>query len=94
VAQFAPDAQGGTTNRGLRTTHGDFVDTAAIAQSLKAVFAAAGAARFGPAQREVLDQIAVKLARILCGDPSYADHWLDLAGYARLAGRLLAGRSV
>jgi hypothetical protein len=29
--------------------------------------------------------IAVKLARILCGDPDFQDHWLDVIGYAKLA---------
>jgi len=38
------------------------------AATLKAVIAAAGAARFGPVQREALDMVAVKLARILAGD--------------------------
>jgi hypothetical protein len=68
-------------------THGDFADTAAIAQSLKAVFAAGGADRFGPVQREALDQIAVKLARICAGDPGCAEHWKDLCGYCWLAVR-------
>jgi hypothetical protein len=66
--------------------HGDFADTAAIAQALKAVLAAASA-RLGAVQREALDQIAVKIARICAGDPTCADHWRDLAGYAWLAGR-------
>jgi hypothetical protein len=65
-------------------THGDFAETAAIAQALKAVFAAAGADRFEPVQREALDQIAVKLARICAGDPTCADHWLDLAAMPSL----------
>lgn len=73
-----------------QATHGDFAETAAIAQSLKAIFDKA-AVRFGPVQREALDMIAVKLARILSGDPCHAEHWLDLAAYARLAGRDLAG---
>jgi hypothetical protein len=72
-------------------THGDFTDTAAVAQALKAIFVAAGASRFGALQREALDMIAVKLARICAGDPTCEDHWRDLAGYARLAGRDLAG---
>jgi hypothetical protein len=69
-----------------QATHGDFARTAAVAQAIKAVLAAAGADRFEPAQREALDMIAAKLARICAGDPTHADHWLDLAGYAWLAG--------
>jgi hypothetical protein len=75
-----------------QATHGDFADTAQIAQALKAVLDVA-AARLGPVQREALDQIAVKIARILAGDATCADHWRDLAGYAWLAGRDLAGGS-
>jgi hypothetical protein len=72
-------------------THGDFADTAALAQRLKAVLLLDGRAdRFEPVQREALDQIAVKLARILAGDPRCAEHFLDLAGYAWLAGRARA----
>lgn len=72
-------------------THGAFTNTAAIAQALKAVVDVA-AAGLGPMQREALDQIAVKLARICAGDPTCADHWRDLAGYAWLAGRRQPGR--
>ena len=28
--------------------------------------------------------ILLKIARIICGDPTYADHWDDIAGYAML----------
>jgi len=46
------------------------------------------AARLGaPVQREALDQIVVKLARICAGDPACSDHWRELAGYAWLAGQ-------
>lgn len=76
---------------GRQPTHGDFADTAEIAQHIKSVFIAAGAGRFDAPQREALDQIAVKLARILAGDPACAEHWRDLAGYAWLAATHLAG---
>lgn len=35
-------------------------------------------------QRESLDLIATKMARILSGDASEPDHWEDIAGYAML----------
>jgi len=35
-------------------------------------------------KREALDMIAHKIARILNGDPEYADSWVDIAGYAQL----------
>jgi hypothetical protein len=40
-------------------------------------------------QREALDMIAHKMARILNGDPDYADSWVDIAGYATLVANRL-----
>lgn len=34
--------------------------------------------------RHAREMICVKLARIASGDPMYADHWRDIAGYAML----------
>lgn len=31
-----------------------------------------------------IDMILLKLARIVCGDPTFPDHWDDIAGYAML----------
>ncbi len=67
-----------------QSTHGDFAETAKLAQIIKTVLRHR-AARLPPVQREALDMIASKLARILCGDPNHADHWHDITGYARLA---------
>ena len=47
------------------------------------------AARFEAPQREALDQIAVKLARTVAGDPNHADHSLDPPGSARLAAAVI-----
>lgn len=35
-------------------------------------------------QQEALDMICHKMARIVNGDPDYADSWIDIAGYAKL----------
>lgn len=35
-------------------------------------------------QKEALETIATKIARILNGDPDYIDNWVDIAGYAML----------
>jgi hypothetical protein len=35
-------------------------------------------------QRQALTVICDKLARIISGDPNYADNWHDLQGYAKL----------
>ena len=64
-------------------THGDFTLTAKIAQDLKEAY------RWGPAetnarQREALDMICTKIARIMSGNPNTLDHWDDIAGYAKL----------
>lgn len=68
-------------------THGRFDDTARIAQMLRKLFRAEpGWTVANERQREALDMIALKLSRILSGKPSHADHWDDIAGYAKLAG--------
>lgn len=33
---------------------------------------------------EALDMICHKIGRIVNGDPTYADSWVDIAGYAKL----------
>ena len=35
-------------------------------------------------QNEALQMICHKIARIVNGDPDYADSWVDIAGYAKL----------
>ncbi|NDB59680.1 hypothetical protein EB001_14725 [bacterium] len=35
-------------------------------------------------QLDALRMICVKIARIVNGDNNYADHWLDISGYATL----------
>jgi len=66
-------------------THGDFTETAAFSQNIKSIFRIAPAyEKLPPEQRESLDLIATKLARILVGNNKEPDHWKDLAGYAKL----------
>jgi len=66
--------------------YGDFATLAPMAQTLKRLFRQApGAAKLTDVQVEVLENIAVKLARILNGNPLIADNWQDIAGYASLA---------
>ena len=40
--------------------------------------------RLNNIQRQALTVIADKIARILSGDPNYADNWHDIQGYAKL----------
>jgi TRAP-type mannitol/chloroaromatic compound transport system substrate-binding protein len=68
-------------------THGDFNVTAKVAQDLKHVL------RMSPTwhkktdvQREALDMMASKLARMVAGDSDFPDHRDDFDGYERLSG--------
>lgn len=68
-------------------THGDYREVAHTSQTLKNLWRAHdGFERLSEAQRESLDMIAVKVARILNGNAAEPDHWLDIAGYATLGG--------
>ena len=69
-----------------RGTHGEFKDVASISQTLKIYFRAQStwdALTF--VQQEALDNIAQKVARIFAGNHNFADHWVDIRGYAKLA---------
>lgn len=67
-------------------THGDFADVAETSQDLKEYFHnKASWCDLTYVQREALDNIAQKAARIFAGDPNFADHWVDIQGYAKLA---------
>lgn len=69
--------------RGSR--YGDFTDHARLCQSIKRVMASEpGWQRLTDVQKQSLEVIADKQARILTGDPNYADNWHDIQGYAKL----------
>ena len=73
--------------------YGAFKYHAGISQDLKAVMH--GTENWGmlpPSMRESLDMIVHKIARILNGDPFYADSWHDIAGYATLVDKELQGQ--
>jgi len=71
-------------------THGDYSDTARIAQSLKVVLWTDPAwMGLSLVQKESIDLICTKLARIMSGNPNTKDHWDDIAGYANLVGERL-----
>jgi hypothetical protein len=52
-----------------------------------------GWSQLSPVQRQALTVIADKIARILTGDPDYADNWHDIQGYARLVEERLPASS-
>ena len=69
-------------------TYGDYTEMAAVSQAIKDVVLQ-GSALLNPAQRESIEMIAVKMARIACGDPDHVDSWDDIAGYATLISNLI-----
>lgn len=80
------------TARGSR--YGTFATHAEVAQGLKRFMANELAKRnkgLDDDQWEALEMIAHKIARVINGDPDYADSWLDIAGYAKLVADRLEG---
>lgn len=89
VSQYDNGAQQEHAQRDLllqerKKTHGDFTKNAEISQQLKRIFRHE-AFPMHNRHSEALDMIALKLSRILSGQADYADHWDDIAGYAKLA---------
>lgn len=69
-------------------THGDFETHAQMAQALKDQMRTGKQwPHLNAAQREALEMIQHKIARILNGDPNHPDHWDDLGGYSKLGNR-------
>ena len=67
------------------STHGPFEMTSRIAQELKGVMRCYDWYSLTDCQREALEMMCSKVARILNGNSSFGDHWHDIAGYAQLA---------
>lgn len=66
--------------------YGKFHEHAQISQDLQDVMKATpGWEGLDATKREALAMIQHKVARILNGDPEYADNWHDIGGYAKLA---------
>lgn len=77
------DVQDTIAQRGAR--YGDYATQCGVAQAIKAAMAdSLNWAGLAPDQREALEMIASKVARILNGDPDYHDNWHDIGGYAKL----------
>ena len=80
------------SERGRR--YGKFTGHAFVSQTLKSCISRALIERgkvLGADQHEALDMICHKIARIINGDPNYADSWHDIAGYAQLVADRLNG---
>ncbi len=75
---------------GREGRYGSFQGHARISQDLKAAMhERSGWDGLQADQREALEMIQHKIARILNGDPNYADNWVDIAGYATLVANRL-----
>ena len=78
---------------GREGRYGSFQGHAKIAQDLKAVMHnAPNWSKLTDVQKEALEMIQHKIARILNGDPNYHDSWLDVAGYATLIANRLESK--
>ena len=72
--------------------YGKFSNHAELSQKLKqAMKEKATWWNLSPSQQVSLEMIAHKIARILNGDPNFADNWHDIAGYATLIDLQLQG---
>lgn len=72
--------------------YGKFKDHAVISQNIKYTMEnTLGWGKLDPDMLEALEMVAHKIARILNGDPNYADSWHDIAGYAQLVADRLNG---
>lgn len=76
-------------NKEKTTNYGNYEDMAKVAQTFKENFIRfrnkySNELSISDVQRESIDMIMTKLARICCGDPDYMDSWVDIAGYAML----------
>jgi len=66
-------------------THGNYADQARAAQFIKQLLRACPRWKdLSLPQMESLELIAMKLSRIVHGNPDEPDHWRDVAGYAEL----------
>lgn len=68
--------------------HGSFADNADFTQETRRyIRSRPNWSNLSESQKTVLDEIMLKVGRILSGgsDPDFEEPWLDIAGYAKLA---------
>ena len=76
--------------------YGKFKDGAALMQAMKRTLADHARMHnktFADDQWEALEMIVHKMARIVNGNPDKVDHWVDIAGYAKLVADRLQGNA-
>lgn len=75
------------------STHGSFIVNGRVSQSLKQVFRnEPGWDQLDIIHREAIDHICGKFGRIMAGQPTFDDHWDDIAGYAQLPKKFNHGK--
>lgn len=73
-------------------THGGFGDNATLAMQIRNLWRTMpNWPKMTHVQQLALDEIALKIARLGSSgaDPAHQEHWIDIAGYARLGGKLV-----
>ena len=65
-------------------THGDFDKTSETSQALKDIVRP-HYTHLTNAQKESIDMILYKIARLVRGDNNHLDSWVDIQGYSKLA---------
>jgi hypothetical protein len=76
--------------------YGRFKDGAALMQAMKRTLADHARMHnktFADDQWEALEMIVHKIGRIVNGNPDKVDHWVDIAGYAKLIADRLQGNA-
>lgn len=77
-----------------KSQYGDFKSQSFLSQALKSVLVAGDSyVSLTSSQKEALEMIVHKIARIINGDPNYVDSWQDIAGYASLIANDLQNES-
>jgi len=81
--------------RARGVTHGDYPTQALTADAIRQeIIHSLNYPAMTAVQRDALMMIAVKISRILNGDHTCGDSWLDIAGYATLAYDYLCDRTL
>ena len=76
------------TLKNRNNTHGDYHEQAELAAALRRIMGTGlNWMKLTDQEQDALLMIAVKLSRILSGNPHEPDHWHDIAGYATLVER-------
>lgn len=74
--------------------YGPFLDNALVSQGLKDVMKSVpGWAKLSADQQEALELIAMKISRIVTGNPNYIDNWVDVAGYATIVAKAVVNKT-